>query len=160
MKRTLPFCSLLLVFGVVVGFSLFAVMRHPMPGKMELAEPLVICGHRIQLPVSYVGYADGLLDGGTMIFGIKDGAGEIYGVVCMFGNSGDNFRVLKFSKGLPIYDGTSDPVLTEITDNPEQVRNFIFHSMKSANFHNDNQQHANALNLYPSLYQRFMWRNQ
>lgn len=164
-RRTKVVFILALVLGVAVALSLYSLLRHPVAGRLAIPDPFIICGHRIQMPAT-VGFVDGLADGGSMIFGIEDTSGKVYCVVCFFdGRTStaepvDYFRILKFSEGVPKYDGTSVPILTEITDNPDLVRNILFYCMKDAGFHGSDYQREMALQLYPSLYQRYVrWWN-
>jgi len=160
-RRTTVVFAMLLVLGAVIALTSYVVVRHPIPARMAIPNPFIICGHRIQLPAD-AAIVDGLADGGSMIFGIKDAAGKTYGVVCFFdGRTSptkpvDRFRSLKFSDGIPNFDGAAEPMLAEITDNPEQVRNFLFYRIKDAGFFGSDYQREMALQLYPSLYQRYV----
>jgi hypothetical protein len=145
---------LLLVLVALIALAVGMVFRHPIPAPLTPSDPVEICGQPLHLPLE-VGYVDGLLDGGTMIFAAKDAAGKVYGFVCQYGRGADRFRLLSFSVGVPVYDGTTNPTLTAIIANEPLVRNLLYHSMAAAGFHGSRTEKAMAQQLYPSVFERY-----
>jgi hypothetical protein len=154
-RRRTAIYALLLACAVLVCGLLVAVTHRPIPPALSPPDPLVISGQRLLPPVD-VGYATGLLDGGSMIFVIKDAAGDKHGIVCRFGVGAERFRRLEFNPSLTLIDGNGDPPLRTINDEDGLLRNFLYHTMEGAGFHGSAVERAMARQLYPSLYERLL----
>ena len=152
MKRILASIGALIA---VIALALLTVWYHPIPDESPHRGDLIIEGQVVKAPFDVM-YVDGLMDGGTMIFGLKAADGAIFSVICEFGDSRQRFQTLRFSQGLPLYDGVTEPVLTEILHDRELIRNVLYYSMKKKGFHDSHWERSCAKSLYPNLYERYV----
>ena len=106
-------CVASLIAIIAIGLAL--VLRHPIPNEIKSIGDLSVAHHVIKAPFE-VGYVDSLADGGSMIFCIKDANSTVFAVVCEFGDRDHRFQKLQFHEGMPVFDGQTQPVLTENED--------------------------------------------
>ena len=137
----------------IIALALLILWYHPIPDESPHRGDLTMAGQVVKAPFDVM-YVTGLMDGGTMIFGVKDADGAIFSVICEYGSSSQRFQTLRFSRGIPLYDGVTEPVLTEIVHDRELIRNVLYYTMKGKGFHGSDQERSCAKSLYPNWYER------
>ena len=150
--KMVAICVASLIAIIAIGLAL--LLRHPIPNEIKNIGDLNVANHIIKAPFDIM-YVDSLLDGGSMIFGIKDANSTVFAVVCEFGDRDHRFQKLQFHEGMPVFDGQTQPMLTEIIGNADIIRNVLYYTMKKNDFHGSQQESFHAQSLYPNLLTRY-----